>query len=98
MAKNSPSNSAESSLNTHVKIKIQNEDRVLCYRIQRDARLLKLMKKYAERIGVDQKTIRFLYDGRRIKDSDTAESLEMEDDAEINALSEQSGGGTPRVT
>ncbi|KAL3833865.1 hypothetical protein ACJIZ3_008601 [Penstemon smallii] len=88
--------SSHRSVNTHVKIRVHNgeDDRVFCFQIQRDVRLLKLMKKYGERVGVDYNTLRFSYDGRRIKEDQTAEGLELEDDAEINAFSEQGGGGT----
>ncbi|KAK4487942.1 hypothetical protein RD792_003680 [Penstemon davidsonii] len=73
--------SSHCSVNTHVKIRVHNgeDDRVFCFQMQRDVRLLKLMKKYGERVGVDYNTLRFSYDGRRIQGDQTAEGLELED-------------------
>ena len=36
--------------------------------------------------------LRFLFDGERIKDTDTPESLEMQDQDEIDVVQEQVGG------
>ena len=36
---------------------------------------------------------RFIFDGERVKEDDTPESLEMENGDEIDAMVEQTGGG-----
>lgn len=52
-------------------------------------RLAKLQKAYAERMGKPFTAIRFVFDGQRINDEDTAESMGMEDGDEIDAMNEQ---------
>lgn len=37
-------------------------------------------------------SLRFLFDGRRINDTDTPKTLEMEDDDAIEVYQEQAGG------
>ncbi|KAG8380315.1 hypothetical protein BUALT_Bualt06G0002800 [Buddleja alternifolia] len=79
-----------------INISIHNgSDRVFRYRIKRDVPLQRLMIDYSRRLGINHKTIRFIYDGRRVKESTTPHDMDMEDGAVIDALSEQSGGGVP---
>lgn len=56
------------------------------------APLGRLKEIYAQRRGVAKEAFRFLFDGRRIDDADTPESLEMEDDDIIEVYLEQTGG------
>ena len=42
--------------------------------------------------GVSMTSLRFLFDGRRINDTDTPKTLEMEDDDAIEVYQEQAGG------
>lgn len=42
--------------------------------------------------GVPMTSLRFLFDGRRINDTDTPKQLEMENDDVIEVYQEQSGG------
>ena len=42
------------------------------------AKLQKMMKAYAQRQAVDITAYQFLFDGKRIKESDTIEGLELE--------------------
>ena len=48
---------------------------------------------YAERKNVPMETFKFYYDGRRVQDRSTAESLEMEDGDVIDVYVDQIGGG-----
>ncbi|VIO91593.1 Uncharacterized protein BM_BM13906 [Brugia malayi] len=52
----------------------------------------KLKKSYADRMGVDVGSLRFLFDGRRINDEDTPKTLEIEEDDIIEVYQEQVGG------
>ncbi|KAJ3806523.1 small ubiquitin-related modifier [Lentinula lateritia] len=62
------------------------------FKIKRVTPLRKLLGAYATKVGKEPHTIRFLYDGARINDSDTPESLEMEDNDTIDVMVEQVGG------
>lgn len=74
-----------------LKVIDQNGNEIF-FKINKTTPLNKLCSAYCERSGIDTKTVRFLYDGQRIKDGDTAGSLEMEDNAIISAMFQQIGG------
>ncbi|PIC13694.1 hypothetical protein B9Z55_027560 [Caenorhabditis nigoni] len=62
------------------------------FRVKLGTSLGKLKKAYADRTQVTVKSLRFLFDGRRIEDEDIPESLKMEDDDSIHVYQEQTGG------
>ncbi|GLB42592.1 putative ubiquitin homologues [Lyophyllum shimeji] len=62
------------------------------FKIKRSTKLSKLQGAYANKVGKDVNSIRFLYDGARIADDDTPTSLEMEDNDTIDVMVEQVGG------
>ena len=52
----------------------------------------KLKKSYSERVGAPIASLRFLFDGKRIKDEETPKNLEMEPDDYIEVFLKQLGG------
>ncbi|KAJ9099718.1 hypothetical protein QFC20_005596 [Naganishia adeliensis] len=62
------------------------------FKIKRTTKLNKLKNAYADRVGKQVNSIRFFYDGRRVQDEDTPESLELEDGDAIEVQLEQVGG------
>jgi len=62
------------------------------FKIKRSTKLSKLQGAYANKVGKDVGSIRFLYDGARIADDDTPTSLDMEDNDTIDVMVEQVGG------
>jgi len=62
------------------------------FKIKRSTKLSKLQGAYANKVGKDVGSIRFLYDGSRINDDDTPTSLDMEDNDTIDVMVEQVGG------
>lgn len=50
------------------------------------------MDAYCSRNGYPLSSVRFVYEGETIKETDTPELLDMEDNDEIDALVEQRGG------
>ncbi|RDB21818.1 Ubiquitin-like protein SMT3 [Hypsizygus marmoreus] len=62
------------------------------FKIKRSTKLSKLQGAYANKVGKDVGSIRFLYDGTRINDDDTPTSLDMEDNDTIDVMVEQVGG------
>ncbi|KAL5511958.1 SMT3 [Sanghuangporus vaninii] len=79
--------------NTPINIKVlsaQGEE--VFFKIKRSTKLSKLQTAYAHKIGKEVNTIRFLYDGERINEDDTPNSLEMEDNDTIDVMVEQVGG------
>jgi len=62
-------------------------------RIRRDAPLQTLILGYCERLNLKHEQLGFIYDGKRIHPTLTADDLEMEDEDCIEAFTEQVGRG-----
>ncbi|KAI0701291.1 ubiquitin-like protein [Cytidiella melzeri] len=75
----------------NIKVLTQNGEEVY-FKIKRNTKLSKLQGAYANKVGKDVGSIRFLYDGNRINDDDTPASLDMEDNDTIDVMVEQVGG------
>lgn len=54
--------------------------------------LKKLMDAFCNRQGVSSNSVRFLFDGNRINETQTPQQLEMEDGDVIDVMVEQQGG------
>ncbi|KAI6008836.1 ubiquitin-related domain-containing protein [Pisolithus orientalis] len=65
----------------NVKVVSSTGDEVF-FKIKRNTKLSKLQGAYANKVGKDVASIRFLYDGSRINEDDTPASLDMEDNGE----------------
>jgi small ubiquitin-related modifier len=63
------------------------------FKIKQHTSLEKLMNAYCQRKGVATTTVRFLFDGARIKSGQTPKDLEMESGDVIDAAIEMVGGG-----
>jgi len=81
----------EDSGTINIKVVSSTGDEVF-FKIKRSTKLSKLQGAYANKVGKDVNSIRFLYDGARIADDDTPTSLEMEDNDTIDVMVEQVGG------
>mmetsp|Transcript_21453 Transcript_21453/g.46788 ORF Transcript_21453/g.46788 Transcript_21453/m.46788 type:complete len:100 (-) Transcript_21453:254-553(-) len=62
------------------------------FKIKKATKMGKVFKAYAERKGISQSSLRFLLDGDRVQDDQTAKMLELEDGDQIDAVLEQVGG------
>ncbi|KAL4262024.1 hypothetical protein AB1N83_005955 [Pleurotus pulmonarius] len=62
------------------------------FKIKRSTKLSKLQGAYANKVGKDVGSIRFLYEGERINNDDTPASLDMEDNDTIDVMVQQVGG------
>ncbi|GHJ85848.1 hypothetical protein NliqN6_2250 [Naganishia liquefaciens] len=79
--------------NTSMNIKVTSTDgNEVFFKIKRTTKLNKLKTAYAERVGKQMNAIRFFYEGRKVLDDDTPESLELEDGDAIEVQLEQVGG------
>jgi len=91
----SESNMAEDTKESseYIKIKVVGQDtNELHFRVKKTTAFSKLKKSYSDRIGVPLTSLRFLFDGRRIDDNDTPQSLDMEEEDVIEVFQEQTGG------
>ncbi|KAI0072250.1 ubiquitin-like protein [Panus rudis PR-1116 ss-1] len=75
----------------NIKVVTQTGEEVY-FKIKRSTKLSKLQSAYAQKVGKDVNSIRFLYDGNRVNESDTPATLEMEDNDTIDVMVEQVGG------
>eukprot|EP00246_Nothoceros_aenigmaticus_P016363 TRINITY_DN7382_c0_g1_i3.p3 TRINITY_DN7382_c0_g1~~TRINITY_DN7382_c0_g1_i3.p3 ORF type:complete len:112 (-),score=19.04 TRINITY_DN7382_c0_g1_i3:601-936(-) len=81
----------DQGLHLNLKVKSQDGGEVF-FRIKSTATLRKLMTAYCERQSVDQSSIAFLFDGRRLRADQTPQELDMMDGDEIDAMLHQTGG------
>ncbi|KAG9039857.1 hypothetical protein FS837_000904, partial [Tulasnella sp. UAMH 9824] len=58
------------------------------FKIKRSIKLTKLRDAYANKVGKDMNSIRFLYDGQRIQEDDTPATLGMEEGDAIDVMVE----------
>ncbi|KAF7888995.1 hypothetical protein EAF00_009295 [Botryotinia globosa] len=66
----------------------------ITFKIKRAKPMLKIMEAYCQHKEIgDLQSVRFLYDGIRIKKEHTADSLEMDVEARLDVFMEQQGGG-----
>lgn len=77
----------------HIFIRDSQREADMFFRIRRDVPLQKLILGYCKRLNLRREKRRFIYDGKRIDPTHTADDLEMEDEDYIDVCSEQLGGG-----
>lgn len=59
----------------HLNIKVTDGNNEVFFKIKRSTRLDKLMKAFCERQGKEPSTVRFLFDGSRVREGDTPDSV-----------------------
>jgi small ubiquitin-related modifier len=62
------------------------------FKIKKSTKMTKVFANYAQRKGVQTESLRFLLDGERIPDGATPQTLELEDQDQIDCMLEQTGG------
>lgn len=82
-------NQQQNALNLRVISQHGNET---FFKLKRTTALGKLMSAYCERSGIDEKSVRFLYDGKRLLGTETPADLEMEDNDIVDVMLQQTGG------
>ncbi|KXN91529.1 Small ubiquitin-related modifier 2 [Leucoagaricus sp. SymC.cos] len=79
-ARHSPAEDTKEDPNAPINIKVVNaQNEETFFKIKRSTKLSKLQGAYANKVGKDVNSIRFLYDGNRLNDDDTPASLDMDD-------------------
>ncbi|CAB4491708.1 ubiquitin-like protein [Rhizophagus irregularis] len=82
------------SIDSFVNLKVQDYSKSeTVYKVKKTKPLNKLKQVHCDRNGLDIKFMLFLFDGHQIKDYDTPDSLEMENDDIIDIVCHQKGGG-----
>ncbi|KAA6402989.1 MAG: putative SUMO1b protein [Streblomastix strix] len=84
---------AEAEKGVHLNIKVRsNTGEEVYFKIKKNTALKKLMDAYCTRENLVPNSVRFLFDGNRLKPTDTPDQLDMEDGDMIDVQIEQSGG------
>ncbi|KAJ5180662.1 Ubiquitin-like protein SMT3 [Penicillium capsulatum] len=76
----------------HLNIKVTDNNNEVFFKIKRSTPLKKLMDAFCDRQGKQQATVRFLFDGTRVRPDDTPDALEMADGDTLEVHQEQIGG------
>ena len=77
----------------HINIRVVgNDGSEVFFKIRKNTPLRKLMDSYCEKQGKGAGTVRFMYEGIRIRPDSTAEQLKIENDDQIDVMPEQVGG------
>jgi len=66
------------------------------FKCKADTKLEKLMRAFCQRQGVAIESVRFLFDGNRIRENQTPNELDMEDGDSIDVVVAQVGGSIRR--
>ncbi|KAM2284634.1 hypothetical protein EV1_033334 [Malus domestica] len=75
-------------------LKVQSQQgSVISYMTDLHMHLKHVTRDYCRRLNVSFEVTRFLYDGRRVQQTDTPAKLEMEEDDAIDAMVDMIGGG-----
>ncbi|PWY89797.1 ubiquitin-like modifier [Aspergillus heteromorphus CBS 117.55] len=76
----------------HLNIKVTDNNNEVFFKIKRTTQLKKLMDAFCDRQGKQASTVRFLFDGTRVRPEDTPDTLEMADGDTLEVHQEQIGG------
>ena len=77
-----------------ITIKVVDDTNELSFKLKRNMPIKKVMDAYCKRNSKNRDSIKFLFDGNRLSDENTPESMEMEDGDVIDVVLEQIGGYT----
>jgi small ubiquitin-related modifier len=81
------------ALITQIQIRVINQEgQEVHFKIAPATALKKLMDAYQSRTGLPANSVRFLFDGERVKDTDTPDTLGMQEGDTIDAVLAQTGG------
>ena len=83
--------SSEDSEQLNLKV-LGQDGQVVQFKTKTNMPLRKLMNAYCDRNRLVLSTIRFMFDGNRIDETDTPKTMDMEDGDTIEVFTQQSGG------
>ena len=75
----------------YIKLKVVDQDsNEIHFRVKMTTQMGKLKKSYSERVGTPIESLRFLFDGKPINDNATPNSLEIDQNMEIDVYKNNS--------
>jgi len=77
----------------HLNLKVKAQDgNEVYFKVKKTTQFSKVMSAYCKKVGADLESVRFLFDGQRLRPDQTPADLNMEDEDEIDAMVQQTGG------
>jgi len=77
----------------HLNLKVKSGDgSEVFFKVKATTQLGKVMAAFCKKVGQEKDNVRFLFDGERLRAEQTPAELGMEDEDEIDAMVEQTGG------
>eukprot|EP00472_Partenskyella_glossopodia_P014636 CAMPEP_0197523734 /NCGR_PEP_ID=MMETSP1318-20131121/8608_1 /TAXON_ID=552666 /ORGANISM="Partenskyella glossopodia, Strain RCC365" /LENGTH=89 /DNA_ID=CAMNT_0043076523 /DNA_START=47 /DNA_END=316 /DNA_ORIENTATION=+ len=77
----------------HLNLKVKSQDgNEVFFKVKKSTSFKRLMEAYCSKVGAEFGSVRFLFDGERIDPDKTPAHLNMEDEDEIDAMVQQTGG------
>ncbi|GFG38501.1 hypothetical protein Cfor_06914 [Coptotermes formosanus] len=96
MSKHNVAEDVRDSEAEYLSLKILGQDNsILAFKVRKCRPLKKVMYFYCNYMGIDEATMRFVYDGRRIRKTDTPMRLGIAEDDTIEVYRCQLGGRGP---
>mmetsp|Transcript_28726 Transcript_28726/g.92489 ORF Transcript_28726/g.92489 Transcript_28726/m.92489 type:complete len:91 (+) Transcript_28726:94-366(+) len=62
------------------------------FKVKKSTKLEKVFNAYSQRKGVNAQSLRFLFDGSRVRPEQTPQDIDMEDGDQLDCMLEQQGG------
>ncbi|KAL2808776.1 hypothetical protein BJX63DRAFT_408094, partial [Aspergillus granulosus] len=75
MADSGPGGDAPAPATEHLNIKVTDNNNEVFFKIKRTTQLKKLMDAFCDRQGKQPSTVRFLFDGTRVRPEDTPDTV-----------------------
>ena len=89
----SSSSAADAKGGEHLSLKVKSQDgNEVFFKVKKTTTFSKVMTAYCKKVGADMDSVRFLFDGQRLRAEQTPADLDMEDEDEIDAMVQQTGG------
>jgi len=79
----------ENSLN--IRIRDQTGEETF-FKVKKTTKLDKVFNAYSQRKGVNSNSLRFLFDGQRVRGDQTPADIDMDDGDQLDCMLEQQGG------
>jgi len=84
---------SENKSGDHLSLKVKSQDgNEVYFKVKKTTSFSKVMNAYCKKVGADPEQVRFLFDGQRLRQDQTPQDLGMEDEDEIDAMVQQTGG------
>eukprot|EP00560_Eucampia_antarctica_P009023 CAMPEP_0197827434 /NCGR_PEP_ID=MMETSP1437-20131217/4205_1 /TAXON_ID=49252 ORGANISM="Eucampia antarctica, Strain CCMP1452" /NCGR_SAMPLE_ID=MMETSP1437 /ASSEMBLY_ACC=CAM_ASM_001096 /LENGTH=94 /DNA_ID=CAMNT_0043428263 /DNA_START=58 /DNA_END=342 /DNA_ORIENTATION=+ len=93
MSEEKPTDTAPATSSEPITIRVRDQTgEETFFKIKKTTKMAKVFETYAQRKGVVSSSLRFLLDGDRILEKHTPQSLDLEDQDQIDCVLEQVGG------